>query len=870
MKTEMNGCLFTGQDLIDFLPDPTYAIDPQGCVILWNHAIEELTGVRASDIIGKGNYEHSIPFYKTRRPVLADLLLKPDPDLENEYLEFKRTGASLCAESRITVMMNGEACLWCIAKPIYDSSNRITGVIESIRDVTEQMKVTGTITIQNAELETVNRKLSIAVKELKEKNREFEETNNQLIMAKEEINKTNELLRKSEEKFSKAFKNSPVVLTLSTVAEGRYVDVSDNFYTASGWTKDEVTGHTVGDINIWTDENDRKRVINELKQKGCARELEIRFRKKNGEIRTKLFSADIIEVEGVPCLLSMNSDITDRMIVEEANRLQKIELEKVNTELKKTIQEMEETHRDLRRTQQELIESNRRLLLSEEKFSKTVHLGPVVITLSRLSDGVFVDVSEYFLKLTGYSKEEVVGHSALELKIWSATEDRNRVMTALKQDGVVRGLDTQFLDRQGTVYHLNYSAEVITIAGELYLVSVAIDITARKKAEEEKSRLEHQLQQSQKMETVGRLAGGIAHDFNNLLTAILGNVELCMLKAGTGNNIYPKLEMIKKASESAADLTRRILAFSRKQIINPEIIDLNDMISHMNKMLERVIGEDIQLDTAAAADNSNVLADPGQIEQIIMNLSVNARDAMPGGGILTIKTENVLLDSEYCRNHVYAIPGEYVLLSVTDTGSGMSPEVQKHLFEPFYTTKPKGQGTGLGLSMVYGAIKQNNGTVEVESEEGNGTRFNLYFPVYYGEAAAAPDRPGREIKYEGEETILLVEDNKMVLEFAAHILEEAGFRVLEAQSGETAQDLEISYTGRIDLLVTDVVMPGMNGTVLGEILREKRPEMKVILTSGYTENIIKQQNVTGEGTGFIGKPYSASSLLQKVREILDR
>jgi len=415
---------------------------------------------------------------------------------------------------------------------------------------------------------------------------------------------------------------------------------------------------------------------------------------------------------------------------------------------------------------------------------------------------------------------------------------------------------------------MNYSAEIITIAGELHLVSVAIDVTERKKAEEEKSKLEHQLQQSQKMETVGRLAGGIAHDFNNLLTAILGNVELCIRKSGEESNFYNNLVMIKKASESAADLTKRILAFSRKQIIEPEVIDLNEFITHV-KMMSRLIGENIRLNTRAGAYNAKINADPVQIEQVILNLSVNARDAMPGGGSLTIATENITLDDKFCETHAYAIPGDYVMLSVTDTGSGMSAEVQKHLFEPFYTTKPKGQGTGLGLSMVYGSVKQNNGIIEVESSEGKGTCFEIYFPVYNGDVFSATDNKDMEIHFEGKETILIVEDNSMVLEFAAGILENAGFRVLEALSGESAQILEASYSGKIDLLLTDVVMTGINGKVLAELLVGKRPEMKVILTSGYTENIIGQQSIS-DGLSFISKPYSAVALLKRIREVLDR
>ena len=292
MKKEITGRTSADHDLIDFLPDPTFAIDAQGCVILWNRAIEKFTGVNAADILGKGNYEHSIPFYKIRRPILANLLLKPDPEFEKQYQYFKRTADSICGEAYATGMLDGKTFLWCIATPIYDSDGIITGAIESIRDNTEHRKASETIRIQNSELE---------------------EANNQLIRAKQEIVRTNELLLKSEEKFLKAFKNSPVILSLSTVAEGRYIDVSDNFYVATGWSRDDVIGHTANELDIWADENDRRRVIKELKQKGCARELEIRFRKKNGEIRTKLFSGDIIEVGGVPCLLAMNSDITDRI-----------------------------------------------------------------------------------------------------------------------------------------------------------------------------------------------------------------------------------------------------------------------------------------------------------------------------------------------------------------------------------------------------------------------------------------------------------------------------------------------------------------------------------------------------------------------------
>ena len=326
--------------------------------------------------------------------------------------------------------------------------------------------------------------------------------------------------------------------------------------------------------------------------------------------------------------------------------------------------------------------------------------------------------------------------------------------------------------------------------------------------------------------------------------------------------------MIKKASESAADLTKRILAFSRKQIIEPEVIDLNEVITHMYKILSRLIGEDIRLDTVAGAYNAKVTADPVQIEQVILNLSINSRDAMAGGGSLVISTKNVTLDEEYCKTHSYAVPGEYVMLSIADTGSGMTDEVQEHLFEPFYTTKPKGQGTGLGLSMVYGSVRQNNGIIDVKSAPGKGTCFKIYFPVYSGEVISAQSSNDADIQIKGTETILLVEDNAMVLEFAANILGKAGFRVLEAQNGEHARSIEAAYAGKIDLLLTDVIMTGINGKALAELLVSKRPGLKVILTSGYTENIIEQQNII-DGLSFISKPYSAAALLKKTREALD-
>lgn len=821
-------------DVIDFLPDATMVKDMEGRVVIWNQAMEDLTGIKADDIIGKGDYEYSIPFFGMRRPILIDLVLSSDEEIEKTYPLFTRKQDTVYGESCVPGIRSGGAYLWGVAKPLYSKDGEIIGAIESIRDITE-----------------------------------FKKSSEVIAEQREELQKTNELLKFSEEKFSKAFKSSPVIISLSTVAEGRYIDVSDSFYVETGFTREEVIGHTAFDINIWVDDSDRERILAEIRNHGRVREFEMKFRIKNGDIRTMIFSADIINIGGVQYLLAMNIDISERKKSEETIREQKTALESVNTSLTKTIIEMNEARLRLEETQRELLASNERLRISEEKFSKTVHLGPVIITLSRLADGKYVEVSEYFLKLTGYSREEVLGHSSVELNIWGSIDDRTRVMEMLKRDGVVHELDINFRGRDGRIYVMRYSAEVVTIAGELHLVSVAIDITERLKAEQEKEIVEQQLIQSQKMETVGRLAGGIAHDFNNLLTAIMGNVEISMMKAGTESPIYRNLETIKKASESAADLTKRILTFSRKQIIEPKVVNLNEMLSNMQRLLERLIGEDIKLETIPAAEKSEILADAGQIEQILVNLSVNARDAMPGGGKLTLETANLFLDEHYCKSHAFALPGEYVMLSVSDTGSGMSDEVKKHLFEPFFTTKPKGSGTGLGLPTVYGAVRQNNGTIEVYSAEGHGTSFKMYFPLSVSEALTGNGICEDETPATGHETVMIVEDNELVLDFSVSVLEDAGYRVFKAGNGEEAMDIAAACKEKIDILITDVVLPGINGKALAIEVQKIIPGIRVLYISGYTENFIVQQDLAQKGVGFIGKPYSANSFLKKIRDVID-
>ena len=387
------------------------------------------------------------------------------------------------------------------------------------------------------------------------------------------------------------------------------------------------------------------------------------------------------------------------------------------------------------------------------------------------------------------------------------------------------------------------------------------DITERKQ-------LEEQLRQSQKMEAVGRLAGGIAHDFNNLLNVITGYGEMISERLPQGDPMGPKIDQIKKAAQRAASLTRQLLAFSRKQVIEPRVLDLNALLADLDKMLRRMIGEDIEMSTVEGQPLGRIKADPGQIEQIVMNLVVNARDAMPQGGKLTLGTANVDLDQAFARRNAGARAGAYVLLSVGDTGTGMDPETQSHIFEPFFTTKEMGKGTGLGLATVYGIVKQNNGYIEVESAPGRGACFRIYLPRVQDRAEALRARESTAPP-QGSETILVVEDEDLVRQVVREALRSFGYTVLETGDAEEGARICKSHAGPIHLLMTDVIMPKMNGRALAKRLTLQRPDLKVLYMSGYTDSAIVQHGVLEPGVSFLQKPFALTALARKVRDVLD-
>jgi len=399
--------------------------------------------------------------------------------------------------------------------------------------------------------------------------------------------------------------------------------------------------------------------------------------------------------------------------------------------------------------------------------------------------------------------------------------------------------------------------------------TVSIDVTERKRAEGEKARLEAQLRQAQKMESVGRLAGGVAHDFNNMLGVILGHADLAMEQLGSAHPVRADLTEIQAAATRSAGLTRQLLAFARKQTIAPKVLDLNETVGGMLTMLRRLIGEDIDLAWHPGANLWPVKVDPSQIDQILTNLCINARDAIADVGKVTIETGNATLDEDYCAHHAGFVPGAYVRLVASDDGCGMDKDTQAHLFEPFFTTKEMGKGSGLGLATVYGIVKQNQGFINVYSEPGQGTTFSIYLPRHVGKAEQART-DGAAAAVRGHETILLVEDEPAILKLATTMLERQGYAVLAASTPGEAIRLARKYGGAIHLLMTDVIMPEMNGRDLAKNLLNGDPHLKRLFMSGHAADVIADRGVLDAGVSFIQKPFSVKELAAKVRETLDR
>jgi len=511
------------------------------------------------------------------------------------------------------------------------------------------------------------------------------------------------------------------------------------------------------------------------------------------------------------------------------------------------------------------------LRFSEEKYRELWEQIRDGIALADAETGILLDCNQALADLVGRTREELIGqHQSIlhfpagDNAIFTPSFEKHRT----DPDGKM--LEDVLITKAGETKVAEITATVITLQGKKVIQGIFRDITERKKAEEEREKLEAQFRQAQKMESVGRLAGGVAHDFNNMLQIILGHSEMALGETAADSPLREDLLEIQKAANRSADLTRQLLAFARKQTVIPRVLDLNETLEGMLKMLRRLIGEDIDLFWKPGLDLWKVKMDPSQIDQILANLSVNARDAISGTGKVTIETENVTLDEAYCAGHVGFSPGQYVQLTVSDDGCGMDPETLEHIFEPFFTTKKEDEGTGLGLATVYGIMKQNGGFINVYSEPGKGTAVKIYLPQFEGKAAEVLAENAEETPRGHGETVLLVEDEESILKLGQKILERLGYTMLSAGTPGEALRLAETHAGEIHLLITDVVMPEMNGRDLAERIVSIKPGLKCLFMSGYTANAITHHNVLDEGMQFIQKPFSLKNLAAKVREILDQ
>ncbi len=633
-----------------------------------------------------------------------------------------------------------------------------------------------------------------------------------------EFKQARETIKQSEDRFRKAFMTGADAFYIATLDDGRIIDANDRFQDVFGYSRDEAIGKTSLQLGLYADPDDRRKMVSEIKSKGYVRNLELEARRKGGDPITVLASVNLLQGSKEQLILGVFRDVTEHRHAEEA----------------------------LIRLRQAVDAS-----------------GEVIFMTDR--EGIITFVNTGFTRLYGYTEDEVLGKVTPRILKSGITppENYSRFWRAILEKRVARG---QVLNRRkdGRLVTVESSVNpVLDKSGNIEgFLAIQRDITERKQ-------LEEQFRQAQKMEAVGRLAGGVAHDFNNLLTIINGYAQLILERTPPEDASRAQLREILNAGERATGLTRQLLAFSRKQVLEPKVVDLNVVVEGMQKMLRRLIGEDIELHTVAGNQLGLVKADPTQIEQVILNLAVNGRDAMPHGGKLTIETANAELDEDYARTQSDVAPGHYVVLGINDTGMGMDGQTMAHIFEPFFTTKERGKGTGLGLSTVYGIVKQTGGHISVQSEPGRGTKFKVYLPEI--ERLSEGSAPEEDLARPrgGSETILLVEDEVAVRALAVRVLKGYGYKVLESTSPEHAVELSERQEEPIDLLMTDVVMPGMSGRDIAEHLGFTRPQMKVLYVSGYTDDIIAHHGVLEARTAFLQKPFSPEALARKVRAVLD-
>ena len=629
-------------------------------------------------------------------------------------------------------------------------------------------------------------------------------------------------LRKSEARLATVFRLTQVGLIMVRLSDRKILDANDTFLEQVGWTRDDVIGRTTLDLGLYPQPEDVIRLYQELRSTGKLRPREALIRRKSGEVGHFLLTGAAAQIDGEACAIGAWHDITE---------LRRADAARLESEQR--FRRMAEGMRDV-------------FWQTDPAKNRILYVSPAYEQIWGRSCQSLLDSPRQWLDAIHAEDRDRVLHAALTRQASGSYEEEYRIV---RPDGVVRWIR----DRASPL--TDASGKIVSIAG------MAEDITERRE-------LEDQLRQAQKLEAIGSLAGGVAHDFNNLLSVILTYSELIGSGLAPDSPLLADLEQINGAGRRAADLTRQLLAFSRRQVLKPRVIDLNQIVGGMEKMLRRLLGEDVELTVLVPAAVAAVNVDPGQMEQVIMNLAVNARDAMPEGGKLTIEIARVDLDQAYASSHPNATAGPHVMLAVSDTGIGMDAATRARAFEPFFTTKEPGKGTGLGLSTVFGIVRQSAGTVWLYSEPGKGTTFKVYLPATGQPLDSTAKRPPDLSLLRGKETILLVEDEEGVRKVAHSILQRNGYRVIDAASGDDALLLWDQHAD-IDLLLTDVVMPRMRGGQLAERLQAMRPGLKVLYMSGYTDNAVVLHGVLHSDVAFVQKPITPAVLLTRVREVLD-
>ena len=638
-------------------------------------------------------------------------------------------------------------------------------------------------------------------------------------------------LEQSREQFRLAFQNSPAVMGISDLETGKYLDVNLAFQAVLGFSRDEVIGRTSLDLNLWADPGDRERMRQVVERNGTVRNLQIVLRTRAGDLRSFLYIADLITLNGRKCLVTNALDISDRALMEKALRD------------------------------------------SEERWKFALEgAGEGVWDWDVPSNRIFA--SRRYKEILGYPDEAF----DLDPVPWRARvhpDDVGRLeqdfTTYAKGRSPLFQTEVRMICRDETFRHVSVRGRTVAKDEQnrpKRVIGTILDITDQHRAQEERASLEDQLRQSQKMEVVGQLAGGIAHDFNNQLMVIRGYSDL-LQNQGLDARSQALLNEVVLASDRAAALTGRLLAFGRKQVRRLTVFNVNRVLADMTGALGMMLGESVAISVEAAANLGSVRADRDQIEQVIANIAVNARDAMPGGGRLTIRTRNIVLDQEYARHHVGVKTGPHVLLSFQDSGVGMSEDVAARIFEPFFTTKQEGLGSGLGLSIVYGIVKQSGGHVTVDSEPGRGSTFKVFLPRVEDAPTEARPTSRPSVDRAKPATLLFVEDDTNLFSLLRGILESAGYEVLASPMPDQALALAAQYEGPIDLLITDVVMPGMSGPVLAEHIQKTRPGIRLLFISGYPKDVLERQTVLPPDIQLLGKPFSPRELIATIRKMLE-